>query len=79
MPGTAKVIAIFVLALKENAAEVRTFTTIKYCYGLFHFKIFIFKMKRVGSSNDSAIFKVDFTQLDIYFPFNLSATEETLS
>jgi hypothetical protein len=30
MPGTAKVIAIFVLAVKENAAEVRASTAIKY-------------------------------------------------
>jgi len=34
MPGTAKVIAIFVLALKENAAEVRSSTAIKYFDGM---------------------------------------------
>jgi hypothetical protein len=42
LPGTAKVIAIFVLALKENAAEVRASTAIKYlmwkCYETFFWK-----------------------------------------
>lgn len=54
MPGTAKVIAIFVLAVKENAAEVRASTAIKY----FDVEMLqdIFWEISTGSSDDSTVF-----------------------
>lgn len=73
MPGTAKIITIFILALKENVQDVST-SLIKQFKGESNVKTFT-----LGDGHGPAILKMDSLKLDPHVPSSLHALKKCVS